>query len=134
MKKTIYLLTLAALITSCQKEMEENNYGVGNNTVLECLPAVLNVESSAQTKTSLVNSGDQAGDVLWSTGDAISAFIGTDGNSKYTLDQASNGSVNGIFNQTAGVTGTAIGSNVVFYPYAETNTVSFSGGKAYTQT
>jgi len=130
MKKTIYLLTLAALITSCQKEMEENNYGVGNNTVLECLPAVLNVESSAQTKTSLVNSGDQAGDVLWSTGDAISAFIGTDGNSKYTLDQASNGSVNGIFNQTAGVTGTAIGSNVVFYPYAETNTVSFSGGKA----
>lgn len=130
MKKTIYLLILAALITSCQKEMEENSYGVGNNTVLECLPAVLNVESSAQTKTSLVNSGDQAGDVLWSTGDAISAFIGTDGNSKYTLDQASNGSVNGIFNQTAGVTGTAIGSNVVFYPYAETNTVSFSGGKA----
>lgn len=131
MKKMIYFLTLVAMAASCQQDMNE---GMIENTekdsVLESLPAVLNVESSVDTRTSLVNSGDDKGSVLWTAGDAVSAFIGTDGNSKYTLDESSNGLSKGIFNQTAGVTGTVIDGNVVFYPYSADAAVSMSEGSA----
>ena len=131
MKKITYFLTIAALAAACQQEMnDEVNVGAGQNTVLDCLPATLSVESSDQTKTSLVNSGDNAGDILWSEGDAISAFIGTDGNSKYTLDAEDAGSTTGTFNQTSGVVGTAIGGNVLLYPYSADATASMSEGVA----
>ena len=131
MKKIINILAIAAMSAACQQEINDDmNLGAGQDTVLDCLPATLSVESSDQTKTSLVNSGDQKGSILWTTGDAVSAFLGTDGNSKYTLDEDSNGSENGIFNQTSGVIGTAIDGNVLLYPYDADATVSMSDGAA----
>ena len=131
MKKIMTILAIAAMSAACQQEMTDGmNPGAGQGAVLDCLPATLSVESACQTKTSLVNSGDQLGSILWTTGDAVSAFIGSDGNSKYTLDQNSNGSVKGIFNQTAGVVGTAIDGNVLLYPYDADATVSMSAGAA----
>ena len=131
MKKIINILTIAALAAACQQEMNDGmNSGAGVGTVLDCLPATLSVESTDQTKTSLVNSGDEAGNILWSEGDAISAFIGTDGNSKYTLDAEDAGSTNGTFNQTSGVVGTAMDANVLLYPYNADATVSMSEGAA----
>ena len=125
MKKIINFLAIAAMSVACQQELnDEKIFGAGQDTVLDCLPATLCVESSDQTKTSLVNSGDQMGNILWSTGDAVSAFLGTDGNSKYTLDESSNGSTSGTFNQTSGVVGNAIGGNVLFYPYDADATAS----------
>ena len=131
MKKIINILTIAALAAACQQEMNDGmSSGAGVGTVLDCLPATLSVESTDQTKTSLVNSGDEAGNILWSEGDAISAFIGTDGNSKYTLDAEDAGSTNGTFNQTSGIVGTAIGGNVLLYPYNADATASMSEGVA----
>ena len=131
MKKIMTFLAIAAMSAACQQEMNDGmNPGAGQGTVLDCLPATLCVESSDQTKTSLVNSGDQMGSILWATGDAVSAFIGSDGNSKYTLDQSCDGSVKGIFNQTAGVVGTAIDGSVLLYPYNADATVSMLEGAA----
>ena len=131
MKKIINILTIAALAAACQQEMNDGmNSGAGVGTVLDCLPATLGVVSTDQTKTSLVNSGDEAGNILWSEGDAISAFIGTDGNSKYTLDAEDVGSTTGTFNQTSGIVGTAIGGNVLLYPYNADATASMSEGVA----
>ncbi len=131
MKKIINLLTVAALFAACQQEMNDGmDSGAEQKAILDCLPATLSVESSCQTRTSLVNSGDDAGAILWSAGDAVSAFIGTDGNSEYTLDQKDAGSVTGTFNQTSGVVGTAIDWNVLLYPYNADATVSMSDGVA----
>ena len=131
MKKIINILAIVAISAACQQEINNDMpLGAGQGAVLDCLPATLSVESSDQTKTSLVNSGDQMGSILWTTGDAVSAFIGTDGNSKYTLDANSNGSTKGIFNQTSGVVGGALGGNVLLYPYNENATVSMSEGAA----
>lgn len=130
MKKVIYILAIAAMSAACQQEINDDMTLGAQDTVLDCLPATLNVESSVQTKTSLVTSGDEKGSVLWSTGDAVSAFLGSDGNSKYTLDENSNGSTNGTFNQTSGVVGAAINRNVLLYPYAADATVSMSQGAA----
>ena len=130
MKKVIYILAIAAMSAACQQEINDDMTLGAQDTVLDCLPATLNVESSVQTKTSLVTSGDEKGSVLWSTGDAVSAFLGSDGNSKYTLDDSSNGSTNGTFNQTSGVVGAAINGNVLLYPYAADATVSMSQGAA----
>ena len=77
MKKIMTILAIAAMSAACQQEMNDGmNPGAGQGTVLDCLPATLSVESSDQTKTSLVNSGDQMGSILWATGDAVSAFLG----------------------------------------------------------
>ena len=131
MKKIINILAIAAISAACQQEINNDMpLGAGQGAVLDCLPATLSVESSDQTKTSLVNSGDQMGSILWTTGDAVSAFIGTDGNSKYTLDANSNGSTKGIFNQTSGVVGSAFDGNVLLYPYNADATVSKSEGAA----
>lgn len=131
MKKIMTILAIAAMSAACQQEMNDGmNSGAGQGTVLDCLPATLSVESSDQTKTSLVNSGDDAGNVLWSEGDAISAFIGTDGNSKYTLDSEDVGSTTGTFTQTSGVVGTAIDGNILLYPYDADAAVSMSEGTA----
>lgn len=131
MKKIMTFLAIAAMSAACQQEMNDGmNPGAGQGTVLDCLPATLSVESSDQTKTSLVNSGDQMGSILWATGDAVSAFLGTDGNSKYTLEESSNGSTTGTFAQTAGVVGTAIDGNVLLYPYDADAAVSMSEGAA----
>lgn len=131
MKKIMTILAIAAMSAACQQEMNDGmNSGAGQGTVLDCLPATLSVESSDQTKTSLVNSGDQMGSILWATGDAVSAFLGTDGNSKYTLEESSNGSTTGTFAQTAGVVGTAIDGNVLLYPYDADAAVSMSEGAA----
>lgn len=131
MKKIMTFLAIAAMSAACQQEMNDGmNPGAGQGTVLDCLPATLSVESSDQTKTSLVNSGDDAGNILWSEGDAISAFIGTDGNSKYTLDSEDVGSTTGTFTQTSGVVGTAIDGNVLLYPYDADAAVSMSEGAA----
>lgn len=131
MKKIMTILAIAAMSAACQQEMNDGmNPGAGQGTLLDCLPATLSVESSDQTKTSLVNSGDQMGSILWATGDAVSAFLGTDGNSKYTLEESSNGSTTGTFAQTAGVVGTAIDGNVLLYPYDADATVSMSEGAA----
>lgn len=130
MKKLIYILAIAAMSAACQQEINDDMTLGAQDTVLDCLPATLNVKSSVQTKTSLVTSGDEKGSVLWSTGDAVSAFLGSDGNSKYTLDDSSNGSTNGTFNQTSGVVGAAINGNVLLYPYAADATVSMSQGAA----
>lgn len=131
MKKIINILTIAALAAACQQEMNDGmNSGAGQGTVLDCLPATLSVESSDQTKTSLVNSGDDAGNILWSEGDAISAFIGTDGNSQYTLDSEDAGSTTGTFNQTSGVVGTSMDGNILLYPYNADATASMSEGNA----
>lgn len=131
MKKLIYFLSVVALATACQQEINDQmNEPLGQNTILDCLPLTLDVESSDQTKTSLVNSGDQMGSILWTTGDAVSAFIGSDGNSKYTLDDSSNGAAKGIFNQTSGVVGTAIDGNVLLYPYDADATATMSAGVA----
>ena len=131
MKKIMTILAIAAMTAACQQEMNDGmNSGAGQGTVLDCLPATLSVESSDQTKTSLVNSGDDAGNILWSEGDAISAFIGTDGNSKYTLDSEDVGSTTGTFNQTSGVVGTAMDGNILLYPYNADATASMSEGNA----
>ena len=131
MKKIMTILAIAAMSAACQQEMNDGmNPGAGQGNVLDCLPATLSVESSDQTKTSLVNSGDQMGSILWATGDAVSAFLGTDGNSKYTLEESSNGSTTGTFAQTAGVVGTAIDGNVLLYPYDADAAVSMSEGAA----
>ena len=131
MKKIMTILAIAAMSAACQQEMNDGmNSGAGQGTVLDCLPATLSVESSDQTKTSLVNSGDDAGNILWSEGDAISAFIGTDGNSQYTLDSEDAGSTTGTFTQTSGVVGTAMDANVLLYPYNADATVSISEGAA----
>ena len=130
MKKIIYFLTLSIFAAACQQEMNDEIINAEHNNVLAALPATLSVESSAQTKTSLVNNGDDKGCILWSTGDAISAFIGSTGNSKYTLDQNSNGSTTGTFNQTSGVVGEAMDGNVLLYPYNADATVSMSEGAA----
>lgn len=131
MKKIMTILAIAAMSAACQQEMNDGmNPGAGQGTLLDCLPATLSVESSDQTKTSLVNSGDQMGSILWATGDAVSAFLGTDGNSKYTLEESSNGSTTGTFAQTAGVVGTAIDGNVLLYPYDADAAVSMSEGAA----
>ena len=130
MKKIIYFLTLSIFAAACQQEMNDEIINADQNTVLAGLPATLSVESSAQTKTSLVNSGDDKGSILWTTGDAVSAFLGSDGNSKYTLDQNSDGSTTGTFNQTSGVVGTAMDGNVLLYPYNADATVSMSEGAA----
>lgn len=131
MKKIIYFLTMAAVAAACQQEMGDGmNEGTAQDTVLECLPATLSVESSDQTKTAIVNSGDDMGNILWSAGDAVSAFIGTDGNSKYTLDEEDAGSTIGTFNQTSGVVGTAIDGNVLLYPYSADAKASMSEGVA----
>lgn len=131
MKKIMTILAIAAMSAACQQEMNDGmNSGAGQGTVLDCLPATLSVESSDQTKTSLVNSGDDAGNILWSEGDAISAFIGTDGNSKYTLDSEDAGSTTGTFTQTSGVVGTAMDGNILLYPYNADATASMSEGAA----
>ena len=130
MKKILYFLTIVTLAAACQQELADEMVNSTTETVLECLPATLSVESSAQTKTSLVNSGDDKGSILWSTGDAVSAFIGSNGNSKYTLDESSIGSTTGIFNQTSGVVGTAIDGNVLLYPYVADASVAMSEGAA----
>ena len=130
MKKIIYFLTLSIFAAACQQEMNDEIINADKDSVLAALPATLSVESSAQTKTSLVNSGDDKGNILWTTGDAVSAFLGSDGNSKYTLDQNSNGSTTGTFNQTSGVVGTAMDANVLLYPYNADATVSMSEGAA----
>ena len=131
MKKIMTILAIAAMTAACQQEMNDGmNSGAGQGTVLDCLPATLCVESSDQTKTSLVNSGDDAGNILWSEGDAISAFIRTDGNSQYTLDSEDAGYTTGTFNQTSGVVGTAMDGNVLLYPYNADATVSMSEGAA----
>lgn len=131
MKKIMTILAIAAMSAACQQEMNDGmNSGAGQATVLDCLPATLSVESSDQTKTSLVNSGDDAGNILWSEGDAISAFIGTDGNSKYTLDSDDAGSTTGTFTQTSGVVGTAMDGNILLYPYNADATASMSEGAA----
>ncbi len=131
MKKIMTILAIAAMSAACQQEMNDGmNSGAGQGTVLDCLPATLSVESTDQTKTSLVNSGDDAGNILWSEGDAISAFIGTDGNSKYTLDSEDAGSTTGTFTQTSGVVGTAMDGNILLYPYNADATASMSEGAA----
>ena len=130
MKKIIYFLTLSIFAAACQQEMNDEIINADKDSVLAALPATLSVESSAQTKTSLVNSGDDKGSILWTTGDAVSAFLGSDGNSKYTLDQNSNGSTTGTFNQTSGVVGSAMDANVLLYPYNADATVSMSEGAA----
>ena len=131
MKKIMTILAIAAMSAACQQEMNDGmNSGAGQGTVLDCLPATLSVESSDQTKTSLVNSGDDAGNILWSEGDAISAFIGTDGNSKYTLDSEDAGSTTGTFTQISGVVGTAMDGNILLYPYNADATASMSEGAA----
>lgn len=131
MKKIMTILAIAAMSAACQQEMNDGmNSGAGQGTVLDCLPATLSVESSDQTKTSLVNSGDDKGSILWTTGDAVSAFLGSDGNSKYTLDQNSDGSTTGTFNQTSGVVGTAMDGNILLYPYNADATASMSEGAA----
>ena len=131
MKKIMTILAIAAMSAACQQEMNDGmNSGAGQGTVLDCLPATLSVESTDQTKTSLVNSGDDAGNILWSEGDAISAFIGTDGNSKYTLDSEDAGSTTGTFTQISGVVGTAMDGNILLYPYNADATASMSEGAA----
>ena len=131
MKKIMNILAIAAMAAACQQEMNDGiNSGAGQGTVLDCLPATLSVESSDYTKTSLVNSGDEAGSVLWSAGDAVSAFLGTDGNSLYTIDPEDAGATSGTFNQTSGVVGAAMDGNVLLYPYNADATVAMSEGAA----
>ena len=123
MRKLYYTLLMAVLAISagCQKD---ESVRIENGKSFHTIYA--SIEDEEITRTSL----DENNDVLWSANDQISAFMGTDANTRFILYDGA-GTKFGTFedNSTSQVSEpTAISANVAYYPYNENITVSENNG------
>lgn len=114
--KNISLLMMSALVllASCQNVFDESEFAANDAPAFEA-----EVESfDSQTKTSMTADNN----IVWTKGDQIAVFRGNSFGEKYALNDASDGSSNGVFNVvTEGGSsfsaGTEIAANIAFYPY-----------------
>lgn len=114
--KNISLLMMSALVllASCQNVLDESELAANDAPAFEA-----EVESfDSQTKTSMTADNN----IVWTKGDQIAVFRGNSFGEKYAVNDASDGSSNGVFNVvTEGGSsfsaGTEIAANIAFYPY-----------------
>jgi len=114
--KNISLLMMSALVllASCQNVFDESEFADNDAPAFEA-----EVESfDSQTKTSMTEDNN----IVWTKGDQIAVFRGNSFGEKYAVNDASDGSSNGVFNVvTEGGSsfsaGTEIAANIAFYPY-----------------